>query len=140
MDRVIGPLGSVSLVQEGPQKLTRLGLVAPAFNPHTQEKGAGGLCGFKDNQDCIMCSRTGQPGLHAETLSEKVDQVTWRETSVLLFNSSLFLGPWCDGLVPPACKSQGSALGSQDNLSCWSLFSRRRPQAQQVGKDVVAIA
>lgn len=87
-----------------------------------------------------MCSRTGQPGLYAETLSEKVDQVTWRETSVLRFNSSLFLGPWCDGLVPPACKSQGSALGSQDNLSCWSLFSRRRPQAQQVGKDVVAIA
>lgn len=76
MDRVIGPVGSVSLVQEGAQKLTGLGLVAHAFNPHTQEKGVGGLCEFQDNQDCIMCSRTGQPGLHAETLSEKVDQVT----------------------------------------------------------------
>lgn len=58
MDRIIGPLGSVSLVQEGAQKSTRLSLVAHAFNPHTQEKGAGGLCEFEDNQDCIRCSRT----------------------------------------------------------------------------------
>lgn len=85
MDRVIGPLSSVSLVQEGAQKLTRLGLVAPAFNSHTQEKGAEGLCEFKDNQDCIMGSRTGQPGLHAETLSEKVGQVTHRRETCFTF-------------------------------------------------------
>lgn len=71
MDRVNGPLGSVSLVQEGAQKSTRLSLVAHAFNPDTQEKGL----------EVSVSSRTtrtasGAPGLHAETLSENIDQVT----------------------------------------------------------------
>lgn len=77
----------------------------------------------------LRTARTGQPVLHIETLSEKVGQVTdWRPLfylSIVVFSQAHgALGP--SGLqIPPACKSQGLVLGSQDNISCRNLFSRR---------------